>query len=527
MVKNMKMNKAFVSLLSATMIGLTATGCVAESEIQSNAPNYSNTEKEYTLWAYGGTCDDWYQVAGQKYYFDDGTRQTPERTKLYADGGFNVLFVDWTFTYGGASKNEFLKSPTKIVMDRAHEAGLKCVVFVGRLHSLSSSHTSLIVGEGNGDGKNTFDTQAELNMYVENVLSGLMEHPAFYGVSLIDEPYYTQFDAMSEVYKAVQTVAPGTWCNMNLNPMSYDPRAVMRYTKEANEKYGKYVLPDNTLVKNYPMPSVEEVRAFYTQYIEAYHEKLGKYCGYLQYDSYPLLDPESKEMDYSVLKEHMNNAQLVAEFCEKTGMEFGHVYQTYKAYSRRASTKTDMYWQTNIGMAFGVKNHSYYTYYPTVNSSELPDETAHIVNRVGDPNELYYWIKDIHEEMQFNAKALMNFEYSASTYRLNGEYDWNDEYMTRLTQYELTDVYEIDVEGNGAALITEQYDQENDQRGYYVMNATDALYMTELKITLYIDGFNMVQVYNGKKVVEREVKNGKISFYLPTGQGVFVMPYNN
>ena len=121
----------------------------------------------------------------------------------------------------------------------------------------------------------------------------------------------------------------------------------------------------------------------------------------------------------------------------------------------------------------------------------------------------------------------MNFEYTASTYRLNGEYDWNDEYMTRLTQYELTDVYEIDVEGNGAALITEQYDQENDQRGYYVMNATDALYMTELKITLYIDGFNMVQVYNGKKVVEREVKNGKISFYLPTGQGVFVMPYNN
>jgi len=203
------------------------------------------------------------------------------------------------------------------------------------------------------------------------------------------------------------------------------------------------------------------------------------------------------------------------------------VYQTYSASSRRATTKTDMYWQTNVGMAFGVKNHSYYTYYPTVNSSEFPDETAYIVNRVGEPNERYFWLKEIHEEMQFNAKALMNFDYVASTYLLNGDYDWNDEYMTRLTHYELTDIHEIEVEGNGAALITEQYDKANDQRGYYVMNATDALYATELKITLYIDGFDMVQVYNGKKVVEKAVKNGKVSFYLLTGQGIFAMPYNN
>ena len=524
----MKKNiKNIACLLSSIIVCLTlVTGCKTEQEVTSNAPDYSASRKEYAIWTYGGACDDWYQVAGERYYFEDGTRQTPENTKLYADGGFNILFVDWTFTYGGESKEDFLKSKTKTVMDMAYEEGLKCIVFVGRLHTLSSSHTSLIAGIGKGDGKNTFDTQTELNIYVENILSGLMEHPAFYGVSLIDEPYYTQFEAMSEVYKAVQAVAPGTWCNMNLNPMSYDLRALTRYSKDAYEKYGEYVLSDGTLAKDRPTASVEEVRAFYTQYLENYHEKLGKYCGYIQYDSYPLLNTENEWLDYYVLKEHMDNAQLVAEFCEKTGMNFGHVYQTYSASSRRATTQTDMYWQTNVGMAFGVKNHSYYTYYPTVNSSTLPDETAYIVNRVGEPNERYYWIKDIHQEMQFNAKALMNFEYSASAYVLNGDYEWNDEYMTRLTQYELTDVHKIEVEGNGAALVTEQYDKANRQRGYYVMNATDPIYMTELKITLHIDGFDMVQIYNGKKVVEREVKNGKISFYLPTGQGIFVMPYN-
>lgn len=521
-----KAKKLTVFILSALCALGAATGCGGGNDkTESNAPDYSKSKQEYTIWAYSGTCDDWYQVAGQRYYFEDGTRQTAERTKLYADGGFNILFVDWTFTYGGESVEDFAKSSTKRVMDLAYEQGLKCFVFVGGLHTLSSTKESLINPQ-KADGKKFFASQADLNACVAKQLEGVKDHPAFYGCSLVDEPWYTQFDAIGQVYQAIQAAAPGAFVNMNLNPMSYDLRALTRYSKEAADKYGKYVLPDGSLADDKPSASMDEVRKFYKQYLEVYYEKIGKYCGYVGYDSYPLLNTEAKWLDYFTLKEHLDNAQIVAEFCEQKDMRFGHVYQTYGNNSRRATTETDMYWQANVGMAFGVKDHSYYTYYPIVNSSDLPNETMYIVDREGNPNDRYYWLKDIHEEMQFNAKALMNFEYRAASYCLGSGYEWNDEYITRMTRESLTDVKDMAVEGNGAALVTEQFDKKNLQTGYYVMNVTDPLNTTEIKVTLWINGYDRVQVYDGTKVTEKDVKNGKVSFYLTTGRGVFVMPYN-
>lgn len=521
----MKKKRKIISLILTLAFALGGVACGADTGKSTNAPDYSKSDKEYTIWAYSATCDDWYQVNGTRYYFKDGTRQTAERTKLYADGGYNVLFVDWTFTYGGESADDFAKSNTKKVMDLAYEEGLKCFVFVGGLYSLSTTKESLINPE-KADGKNFFATQEDLNACVAKQLSGIKDHPAFYGCSLVDEPWYTQFDAIGQVYRAIQETAPNSFVNINLNPMSYDLRALTRYSKGAEDKYGQYILPNGSLVSNAPNASMDEVRTAYKQYLESYYEKIGKYCGYIGYDSYPMLNTEAKGLKYYTLKEHLDNAQIVAEFCEQKKMRFGHVYQTYGNNSRRATTKTDLYWQANVGMAFGVKDHSYYTYYPTVNSSDLPDETMYIVDREGNPNDRYYWLKEIHEEMQFNAKALMNFEYRAASYSLGSGYDWDDEYITRMTDEELTGIEEISVEGKGAALVTEQFDRKNLQTGYYVMNVTDALHSTEIKITLEIKEFDTVQVYNGQKVTEKAVKNGKVSFYLGTGRGVFVMPYN-
>ena len=55
--------------------------------------------------------------------------------------------------------------------------------------------------------------------------------------------------------------------------------------------------------------------------------------------------------------------------------------------------------------------------------------------------------------------------------------------------------------------------------------ATAPAKATEIKVTLEIDGYKNVQVYNGKTVTNKKVEKGKVSFYLPTGEGVFLMPY--
>ena len=57
----MKNTKKWTALLLTALFALGgASGCGKE-DVKSNAPDYSKSKKEYTIWAYSGTCDDWYQ----------------------------------------------------------------------------------------------------------------------------------------------------------------------------------------------------------------------------------------------------------------------------------------------------------------------------------------------------------------------------------------------------------------------------------------------------------------------------------
>lgn len=521
MKKRKRIVRALSMLLGAMLVLSSCMKSGTESSIESveetRKPDYSQSTAQYDIWAYSSVCDDWYQYRNEdgevvRVYFEDGTRQTAERTQLYADGGYNILFVDWSFPNDYAT--DFESSTMKRVMDDAYKSGLKCLIFEGKLHSLSSSHTSLIDPQ-NADGKTKFSSQKDLENYVAERLRYVKEHPAFYGVSLVDEPYYTQLPAMGEVYRAVQAVAPGAFCNLNLNPMSYDYRAMMRYCEE-------YKDADKTLEV-----TPQQVEKAYQKYLEYYYTYVGQYSKYIQYDSYPLLVEKEWEGWETILAEHVRNAQLVADFAAKKGMVFGHVYQTYCASTRRNPTKTDMAWQVNIGMAMGVKNHSYYTYYPTPNTSDttLPDDTATIVNREGTPNANYYVLKDINKEMQFNAKALMNFEYELSTYYTCGEVPGETEFLSRIEKNTLQGIENVALSGDGAVLISQQYDKAEDWRGYYVMNVTDPQCLTEVKVTLRLEDCEYVQIYNGKEVETKKVKDGAVSVYVTTGQGMFVIPY--
>ena len=411
----MKKTRKIATFLTSALLSLCSIFSACSTANEGTPPDYSSSNKEYTFWAYSQTCDDWYQVNGERFYLEGGTRQTLENTQLCADAGFNVLFVDWTFPYYGPE--DFARSKVKTVLDYAYEAGMKAFIYPTALHRLSSTEESIINAE-KADGVNFFASETALEQYVAEFLAPVIEHPAFYGVSLRDEPNYKMLEAIGQIYRAVQKVAPEAWCNINLNPM-YEGLEFM-YCPEGNSI---------------------GVAAAYNKYLDTYYEHIGQYCGYLQYDDYPILK------DGAILSYHLQNAQIVAEYCKEKGMTFGKVFQTcaYDAdLDRVATTKTDMRWQLNIGMAMGIKDYSYYTYYPTVNvSAPLMDENAYIVTREGEPLERYYWLKDMHKEMQFNAKALMNFEYQALNYTVKTPIPGNKGYLAGVKSQELTDIQKL------------------------------------------------------------------------------------
>ena len=501
----MKDKKIAAILTAGVIILCSSLAACGGDKAGGNAPDYSKSNAEYPIWAYSGTRGDWYEENDYRYYYEDGSRLTAENTALYAECGFNVLFADWSIG-GYDGPVGFENSEMKKALDYSADCGLKAFVYTKQLAWLSQTEESLINPEKAKMPENKdkfFETEADLNAYVAEYLAPLKEHPAFYGCSLKDEPKYTMLEAMGQVYRAIQATAPDCFVNMNLNPM-YEGTEYM-YCPEGN--------------------SIGVVKG-YKKYLESYYQHIGQYSKYIQYDDYPILEGGA------VLGYHLHNAQIVAEFCQEKGMTFGKVFQTC-AYNaglvRESTTKTDMLWQMNIGMAMGIKNYSYFTYYPR---GWYPREdwrdNAFIVDLEGKPTQRYYWLQDLHQEMQFNAKALMNFEYQALNILTKTPIPGNKSFLQGAlnASEKLTGVKSITMDSAGVLLTTEQYDEANDQRGYYVMNATAPSQATEIKVTLQLEkGKNNVQIWDGNKVVNKAAKNGKISFYLTTGEGVFVLPY--
>jgi hypothetical protein len=130
--------------------------------------------------------------------------------------------------------------------------------------------------------------------------------------------------------------------------------------------------------------------------------------------------------------------------------------------------------------------------------------------------------------MHFNAKALLNFEYQGLNILTKAPIPGNKGYLQGdlNASEKMTDIKKITMDSNGIILTTEQYDKVNDQRGYFVMNATAPSQATEIKVTLELEkGNTHVQIWNGNKIVNKKANGGKVSFYLQTGEGVFVLPY--
>ena len=504
--------KKLVKVIVFLLVGILATAAVgcsggtAEKIDLTNAPDYSESEGQFRIWSYGATCDDWYMLNGKRYYFDQGSLQTSEHTQQYKEAGFNFMFIDYTFQEHSSQEDyDFQSGKLKKVMDMAYEQGLKCFVFQPELHALSNFEESRInpeKAEIAGNEGVYFSSQEEINEYAARVLRGVKEHPAFAGVSLIDEPKYTKFDAIAETYKAVKSVCPDAYVMMNILP----------YAADSNEH--KILYCGRTDV------SSDDA---YAEYLDTYYEKVGKLAGFIQYDDYPVLKD-------GVLSTYLYNHQIVSNFAKEHNLERRMVTQTSAYSNRRAVKAGDMYFQLNVSQAFGNKEFSYYTYYPTVNvNGSLPPEEAFIVDRTGNPNPLYYTLKDFHNEMQFNAKALKNFDYVGMQFLAVKPLPNGMDYLTGLKNDSFVKLKGFNATFNnqsgGSVIVTELYDKDKGVYGYFVVNATDPAYTSEAVVDLDFGKYKAVQIYQFSKIHNVGTSEGKVRVRLSTGGGAFIIPF--
>ncbi len=515
MKKTKKWTKIICVLLAAALSAATWAGCAEDGSSSTkkevdltNAPDYSACTEEFMNFAYNPIRDDWYQRAGVRYYFDESLA-TPENLQKYKDCGFNYLFVDWVFQeHSMQAGYNFENGKLKRVMDMAHEAGLKCVVFQPEIHGLSNSEISRInpeeAAKEKADTSKTtrsfFESQEELNGYVADILKGLKDHPAFDGVSVIDEPKYTKFQAIGEVYQAVKASAPDAFVMANLLP----------FAENSNQHLDLYCGSLDF--------TAEEA---YRKYLDEYYDKVGKDLGYVMYDDYPILND-------GVLPTFLYCNDVISDFCKEKGLKRITLYQSSVYSNRRVVKEADIYFQINIGMAFGNKQYGYYTYYPILNTGSEQDESGFIVDMQGNPNPIYYAVQAATEEMQFNAKALMNFEYVGMQYEVKVPIQSWD-YLSRLEndEFQLLKGYafEMKVQAGGAVLVTELYDKTNDRYGYYAVNITDPQFTSEAIVELDFGSYQYAQVWQFGQATNACTNDGKIKVSLGSGRGAFIMPF--
>lgn len=483
-------------------------------------------------------------------------RQDLEQTEQYKNAGFNIMFIDSSIgipsvishSADGANISyvDFDGSLYERIMDYAEELGLKCFLFGGSLHSWSSRQASLfedyIVYDVDEDGNPTetvskavFENQEALNLAVADYLKNAAQHPAFYGVSLIDEPNYKMFTAIGEVVKAI--VAYGDSIGKEIFIMEN----LLPFARDGRDSYDGVDRKDKTQYTDADRANPE----IFLSYLNAYYEKAGQYMDmkYVQYDDYPLMSYENK----TVLANYVQTHQITSEFAAEKGIWRSIAVQAYAntkldgtPYGRRAVTDEDMLWQTHVSLAMGVKELSYYTLRPIHNTANgvYDNGSEYALDRLGNPTDLFASITKVNSYMNFMSAALNSFTYKGLSY-YSGTSAVSDEYtfaglMAKcgVKNDEIANISAVtlggDLTGEGLVLISEHFDSEAGLYGYYVANASDPLDKLSGTVTFKLDTsvYTAYQLWTGTSVKNVFLPDdGIVTLELDVSEGAFIVPF--
>ena len=512
----MKVKRLFTLALAA----VAATSCIfwgcGTTADLSGAPDYSDCSGEFLTYGYTGPTDGTWYRDDEQYDVGEDFR-TEERYGEYKEAGLNTLLLQGNEPYRGEN---FETSELKRTMDRAYAAGIeRVIVFDARIEPLSASEVPL-VGEGR-----QFATESELIDYIKTCLADYKDHPAFFGLMLVDEPFWSQLPQAALVYKACEAAMDGIYVQLNLLPL------------DATAASGRFQDPDG----EYATLSVYEQ---YELYLRQFCEWSG--CDRLCMDSYPIRQNTKAGVatGYYITDTHIRNLRILNKVADEFGCTLEAVAQTMgmgrlsgESGYLKPPDRSEMYWQMNVYMGFGIRTFASFTYWNKQQNSvdsEFYDGTAY-VTRAGEKTELYYIMQKIHGEIQEFAPILQNFEYkgmqyyytkptSYSTLHLSSAFDENE------PQDEFNALKGVSVGTSQMAMVTEMKDEERGNYMYMLFNpqAPSNAKFGDVSLSATLDfgkEYKAVKVYYKGKSELKPLINGKVSFELAAGYAVFVIPY--
>ena len=522
----------------------------ANDASKDGAPDYSASTKKMNMYAFlGPTTGSFTTQNGDRVNIGD--QRTLERYKEYKECGFDVLLLLGNDAGYYAGVNEFevitdqnkeeqiaankayfdgtASNGLKMNLELAAQADLDVIVFDGRVHTLTTvEEYGLIKEEGQAAKPIIIDTatggrfvapfrnvtvdiaggtvtsgttphrirsiryqfedMADLIRTLEVWTSPYIDHEAFYGMSMFDEPQNPKLKSVGQVDRALYALDEDMFVQTCLLPYYGGNSAILSVS------------------------SATEFQKYLQEYLD---ETKSEYFGY---DYYPMFETDGITTMQST---YLNCLQMSAKMANKNDCNWEIIIQTYaQGGGLRPNTYADVDLQMNLALAFGAYNVGYFTYWMWENISGWNTSFA-IMDSYGN-KLLYDEVKEVNANGQHLAKTILNYRYEKTKMTFS---DVSAPAWYRGVDEE--DLDDVTFTSNGNTLVNQMYDKEKDVRGYMVVNAGDPAVKNFSLTTLNFDGFENVMIIRDGETMYKKLNKGAIDVYLSEGEGAFFIPYNS
>ncbi len=480
-------NVAMVSsdgLVDALSNGITTITAKC-SGLYQKAVDVTVDGKQYVFGAYRGVQRGkllWSDVNGTVIEdVEEGNRVALRRLQEYKDAGLTVYLPELTGAFGSYNgTNSWKESDAKRVFDLCEQVGLKVLITDSWLTEICNP--SVYTEE---DFQKYFYTNGvyDENKLVARILKDTpyVNHNAFYGINLYDEPDYKQLDRFCKVYNAIKKAYPDMYVHSCLLP---GPRSYENWTLDK----------------------------YFNDYID------NGFDDYLMYDRYPINES-------SIMSSYMSTLKWSAELCKEKGIDLQMAAQTYKSGTLRNLDESDLYWLNNMLVGFGVKKVMYYTYYGKDDEGTGNDEYS-FINADDAQTEVYRSMKKIMSEMQLLAPMALEFDYNASAIYRGSEGTGKHTHYEGFNNDTLAKISNANVD-NERALVTE-LKNKNGEFMYMVQNVADpnctCAYNTKQTTTLtFSSDVKSFTVFKDGRYEKVKLDGNTYTVTLDAGHAVYIL----
>lgn len=340
------------------------------------------------------------------YFTDQGTftkdaanrlrfNSTVEGSNLYRivqeakELGTNVLHVSHDDGYLNGRFEDESNAELRTIMDFAHANNLKVTVIVNEIYDASARGPS----------------ESEIRRRVSNYLSanarGLLEHPAFYGFALRDEP-------PREGYGQIQSVEYVAWTARAILDYYEDNRGVINFSTER-----PFFVCD---LLQFGGSNIFHCEYDYENYVETWLRITG--LDYFSTDIYTYTTqqkygdhPEAIDINYNIFMQLKKRYKPLKMHLTTTSNN--------DVFARDNCNQYDIFGSTLYAAALNNYGISRYTYYPAMHTYHWSNG---VVQRNGAKTSKYGWVKEAQEQFEFVQDKLYDYEPTALSYETDGAY---------------------------------------------------------------------------------------------------------